>query len=46
VVEEGRLRNHPNIILQMITEAMMPTASAINPAGTAWRVRRTFTAPK
>jgi hypothetical protein len=29
-----------------MTEAMMPTASAINPAGTAWRVRRTFTAPK
>jgi hypothetical protein len=30
----------------MITDATMPTKSANNPAGTAWRVRLTFTAPK
>ena len=40
------LQLHPNIIRHTMTDAMMPTASAINPAGTAWRVRRTFTAPK
>jgi len=31
---------------QTITEATIPTASAIRPAGTAWRVRFTPTAPK
>lgn len=46
------IRVHPwlnfqvNIIRQMMMEAMMPTASAIKPAGTAWRVRFTATAPK
>jgi len=45
-------RTHPethtqaNIRRQMTMEAMTPVKSAISPAGTACRVRRTLTEPK
>ena len=37
---------HPNMSWQMITEAITPTRSAMRPAATAWRARRTATEPK
>ena len=36
----------PGIIRQTITDTTTPVRSAIRPAATAWRVRRTATEPK
>ncbi len=42
----GGMRRQPNISWQMITEAITPARSAMRPAATAWRARRTATEPK
>ena len=41
-----RACRHPNISRQITIEAITPVRSAINPAGTACRVRRMPTEPK
>ena len=44
--EGGASGRQPNMSWQMITEATTPTKSAMRPAATAWRARRTATEPK